>query len=381
MLHLLLSLTLASTATTATTTASAEPIPSTLQGRQRSGRSGKGRGAGRGSGQGGGRSKGGAKRGGGGRSKFKLVFSERYRRTRAEHSDEEEDPSALLAPTPRKKRVPETSGKKGGAKKKDGKQKIPPYLLADDEEIVRLHGVADWDENGWISFSEAERSMHFDRLRFAAYDTDRDGRLILTEFKGFVFDSLRRNAKFEAPKPRPDASRPPPRTAEQLRNAYDRDLDESVSLFELGRLLEDYGRTDLEPEQLVVADDLDGDGRLALGELGGVVALLYPVSSSAVDEAWFDGEAVSLLELFRRVVPRETVSGIAPPPLIQGPVPPFHRLDLDNDGAITEEDLRALLRPIPESVRLGSVLGILDLDGDGVLNVTEFEQALGATDS
>jgi Ca2+-binding EF-hand superfamily protein len=338
-----------------------------------------GRGKGKGKGGGKGKKTGGGKTGGGKKlSAPKLVFSETFRRTRAEHGEGEDDTRALLAPSAAQNKASGSTASKGKmpGNTAGGKQ-VPSYLIADDEEITKLQGVADWDENGWISFAEARDSMQFDRLRFAAYDTDSDGRLVEAEFRDYYFDSLRRNGTFTAPLIMPDRSRPPPRTTEQLRNAYDRDLDERISLFELERLIQDYGRPDLEPEQLIVADDIDGDGRLALNELEGVVALLYPVSSTVTDETLIDSQPASLLELFRKLVPRETRAGIPPPPLIQGPVPPFHRLDLDNDGAIAEQDLRALLRPIPESVRIGAVLGILDLDGDGVLNDAEFERAMG----
>ena len=64
------------------------------------------------------------------------------------------------------------------------------------------------------------------------------------------------------------------------------------------------------------------------------------------------------------------------PPLITGPVPHFRRLDLDNDGAISIDDLANLMRPMQMRLRLPALINTLDLDGDGVLNEEEFERAL-----
>ncbi len=268
-----------------------------------------------------------------------------------------------------------TEGEAGGPAK--GRLDTGEFHLATDAEITDWFEIADYDRNGWISFGESAHAMGFDRPRFAVYDNDRDGRFQYPEYKLFYFDTLEQGT-FAEPKPAPEPAQPPPRDPDQLRNAYDSDLDEHISSFELETLLADYRRADLGPAQILAAEDVDLDGRLSLSELEGLVALLYPVSvDGARVELMNENAAGSLLELFRKVVPRDSPrTGTPSPPLVTGPVPHFSRLDLDNDGAISLEDLRNLLRPVTETVRLSSVLNSLDLDGDGVLNPVELERAL-----
>jgi Ca2+-binding EF-hand superfamily protein len=272
--------------------------------------------------------------------------------------------------------TPEGSADSTGPAK--GRALLPTYHQASDEEITDWFHVADYDGNGWISYGEAAPSLAFDRARFGVYDNDHDGRLQFPEFKLFYFDCLSRQGTFFEPKPRPEPPHPPTRDPEQLRNAYDADLDEFVSQFELEEILRDYQRADLVAEQVLAAEDGDSDGRLSITELEGLVSLLYPVN--VADEQLRTEQqdpAGSLLELFRRVVPRYSVrTGTPSPPLITGPVTLFSRLDLDDDGAVSLEDLKNLLRPVPERVRLSSVLNSLDLDGDGVLNPEELARAL-----
>ncbi len=283
----------------------------------------------------------------------------------------------LLAPTPT---APGSRQDADGEVIPAGKVKeVPPtYRQASDEEIADWYRAADYDGNGWISFGEAAQAMSFDRVRFSVYDNDRDGRFQFPEFKLFYFDCLSRQGTFIEPKAKPEPPQPPPRDPEQLRNAYDSDLDEYVSQFELETILRDYQRSDLVAERVLAAEDDDTDGRLSISELEGLVALLYPVSMADTQTGSEQQDpAGSLLELFRRVVPRDSKhTGTPSPPLITGPVTHFSRLDLDDDGAISLEDLKNLLRPVPERVRLSSVLNSLDLDGDGVLNPGELERAL-----
>jgi len=64
------------------------------------------------------------------------------------------------------------------------------------------------------------------------------------------------------------------------------------------------------------------------------------------------------------------------PPLTLGPLPHFHRLDLDRDGGISLEDLTELQTPIQISVRPSTVINVLDRDGDGKLSAAELRAAL-----
>ena len=60
------------------------------------------------------------------------------------------------------------------------------------------------------------------------------------------------------------------------------------------------------------------------------------------------------------------------PPRIEGPVSAFTRLDLNEDGKITLEDLDGLARPIHLDVRFPAVIAILDTDNDGGVSPEEF---------
>ena len=76
-------------------------------------------------------------------------------------------------------------------------------------------------------------------------------------------------------------------------------------------------------------------------------------------------------------MPREVTLGSTHlPPHIPGPVIPFRRLDLDDDGFITTEDLLALQSPLRLEVRAGAVVAGLDLDSDGRVSLPEFLQGV-----
>ena len=63
--------------------------------------------------------------------------------------------------------------------------------------------------------------------------------------------------------------------------------------------------------------------------------------------------------------------------MIVGPVSPFRRLDLDNDGLITLEELERLRRPQTLTVRVAAVLAALDENEDGALSRDELIRAMG----
>jgi Ca2+-binding EF-hand superfamily protein len=59
-----------------------------------------------------------------------------------------------------------------------------------------------------------------------------------------------------------------------------------------------------------------------------------------------------------------------------GPVPVFHRLDLQGNGRITAADLLDLQHPIESSVRIQAVVAALDTNGDGAIDPAEFQACL-----
>jgi len=258
----------------------------------------------------------------------------------------------------------------------DPKKPVPEGpILASASQLETYFATADHDANGWISFREAVASMGIGREAFRVYDHDRDGRLVLSEFLFLHNDSVTRTGGFRPPKKREDEDRARRRTAVQLLNAYDRDLDDFVASTELRRMLEDYRRTDVDDEVVLTGHDRDNDGRLSLLELATLNTILWPRTEQlASDEDPVDTRPGSIDELFGKVVRRD--SSTPYPPLITGPVPHFRRLDLDNDGAISVEDLENLMRPMQLRLRIHALMNTLDLDGDGVLNEQEFERAL-----
>ncbi len=79
-------------------------------------------------------------------------------------------------------------------------ERIPALnKLATQQEIAEWFETADYNDNDWISYRESHRSLGFDRTRFRIYDVDRDGRLVLSEFKEFYQDSIRNGHGFEPP--------------------------------------------------------------------------------------------------------------------------------------------------------------------------------------
>ena len=250
------------------------------------------------------------------------------------------------------------------------------------EEIQGFFTVADYNLNNWLSYSEASRSLRFDRDRFATYDKDRDGRIKLNEFKIFYNDTLRYGSGFEPPRAQSDGNAPPKRTPEQLRVAYDQDLDLQLSESELARLLIDYDKPDVPADQVLRSLDIDHDERLALTELPDLLEILHPVVLPPTTGLDLGDRPATIDELFGEAVDRNYDSGATPyPPMIAGPVSHFRRLDLDDDGFISVEDLEELLRPVRISVRVHSVLNTLDLDGDRLLDPHELLRALIDSDN
>ncbi len=258
----------------------------------------------------------------------------------------------------------------------------PDGAIADDGVVQRAVGalppqtqrqyfsMADANGSGWVSFSEAEATMRFDAPRFRIFDTDNDGRLTLAEFSEFVNIEATAGRITAEPNVPAGMVKPPTRNAEQLRTAYDIDLDGAISSLELERLLIDYQGSS--PDRLDSATtldrhDSDGSGVLEPDELDRIATLLAPREGRGAPTETVPGGR-SVIDMFGRPLDR----GKNLPPKIKGPVPPFHRLDVDRDGFVSLEDLERLEGTAFAPIRLSSVLATLDLDGDGRMSEAEF---------
>ncbi len=177
--------------------------------------------------------------------------------------------------------------------------------------------IADRDGNGWISFREAAEALEIDKPRYLVHDRDRDGRVTLEEYTTVCLESWRRYGAFPPPKPDPN------------------DPGAVARAEALAAEVESASETDPAPEAAPTA--------------------------------------TSIKELFGAPRPRAVREGSRPEPdRIVGPVPSFRRVDHDDDGAISQDDLERLLFGSGIEMRPAALIATIDADGDGRVTEAEF---------
>jgi len=263
---------------------------------------------------------------------------------------------------------------------------------------VEYFAIMDFDENGWISFREGEESLSMTRTSFLQYDTDQDGRITPEEFGERYDELLDRTGGF--PKPRPQGPAPtlgpepvpvtpgnldailgtlppapaPAVTPESFVNQYDLNVDGRLSGLELTEASRALGFGGLNGNAVMPLIDTNGSGFVEPAELSTVLKDLGLLGATGTLPN--EPKARTVEELFGHAEPRDMSPGAAPlPPHIAGPVHPFRRLDLDDDGALELADFTGLSISAHPRVSPGAVIATLDLDGDGALSPDEFAAA------
>lgn len=262
-------------------------------------------------------------------------------------------------------------GGRGGATPKTPSKSGERKPITDDDLSASYFATCDYDGDGWISYSEAQKSMNADRTTFAVFDVDRDGRITEEEFKKRYDAIIARGGAFAPPVAKLDTRRMPKRTAEELLDAFDRNKDLGLDDVEMTRALEEYGAHGVDAKLILEKLDKDLTKKLELAELPDFLEILSPTPAHTTKKV------KSIAELFDRVEPRESKTDATPQPAhILGPVSTFRRLDFDHSGGISVQDLTDLQRPLQLSVRTSAVVATLDTDGDGEISEVEFRAAL-----
>ncbi|MBK7874383.1 MAG: hypothetical protein IPJ77_01265 [Planctomycetes bacterium] len=286
-------------------------------------------------------------------------------------------PTPESAPAPQGRERAPAPGDRGASPSPASEQESTPPAPEPPpgERAVEYFTLADYDGNGWMGFTEAQKSLGLDRGGFAVYDKDKDGRIDFDEFSTRYQNILAKGGAFQPPLKKPEVRKAPRREAPELLATYDQTPDGLLDVRELRHALADYELAEPPAEELFSTLDRDASKALELIELEALADLLSPKPAGETDGA--KPKAKSVLELFGRSVPREVREGsVHLPPQIPGPVPVFRRLDLDDDGAIELDDLSALQRPLQLHVRLNAVFATLDTDADGKLSPEELAASM-----
>ncbi len=262
-----------------------------------------------------------------------------------------------------------------------------PVDTTSDESMDALEAeyfaTTDHDGDGSLTWREAQASLLVDRAGFAQYDDDGDGLISREEFGARMRELIERTGVFQRPLPKdaqvlpvggeaePEPTGPSPQAFVGM---YDLDVDGRLSAEELAEAAGALGLAKLDTSLILGQLDTDRSGFIEPVELEPALALLEDADGNTVMPEL--PPAASIEELFGGPEPREVYLGSTPrPPVIAGPVRPFRRLDLDDDGALTREDLDQLLLSSHTPLRPSAILAGFDRDGDGQVDRAELEAA------
>jgi len=261
---------------------------------------------------------------------------------------------------------------KGAASKEKRDQGKSDASSTELSRADRYFAICDYDANGRISFSEAKASLGLDRDGWKAYDEDRDGRIIPSEFRRRYEAILATGGAFLPPRPKAEAREAIPERADDALETYDKDHDGGLDMGELEVLLVQVGAVRMEGETTLEQFDRDLTRKLESAEIEDLLSLLKPGTGSSKGY-----RPRTIDELFGKIVPRKIQEGSTPQPVrITPPVRSFRRLDIDADGLISLEDLAELQRPLVLPVRAPAVFAALDTNGDGALDESEFRASM-----
>jgi len=262
-----------------------------------------------------------------------------------------------------------------------------PVDVSSEESLDALEAeyfaTADHDDDGSLTWREASASLLVDRAGYSQYDADGDGLISRDEFGARMRELLERTGVFQRPLPKdaevlpagaeatPEPTGPTPQS---IVGTYDLDVDGRLSAEEMEGAAETLGLAKLDPILLMTQLDTDGSGFVEPAELEPALALLTDADGlTTLPEA---PPAETIEDLFGGAEEREAYLGSTPrPPVITGPVRPFRRLDLDDDGAVTTADLETLLLSSHTPLRPSAILAGFDRDGDGRIDQDELEAA------
>lgn len=239
-----------------------------------------------------------------------------------------------------------------------------------------IFSECDRDGSGWISFREANLALGFERGEYALFDRDRDGRIGSREFIARYDEVVASTGVFPLPKPSDDSGAIVPRTPKQLSAAFDQDTDGALDLGEVGQMLRDYDREEIEPKMALERLDENASGKIDGEEIGYLSRLVSAAFVLPDPAASRKGQRAAEETFFEMTERSGGLDATSLPPRVAGPVMHFRRLDLDGDGFVTTTELHELQAPLTLSVRVTAVLAALDADEDNRISRKEFASAL-----